>query len=432
MAYGVPVYSRMQKHAFCGMTRQILTRRALTSAAATSHWHITSPALLAGLSRLGVVAPTSVQAEVLPIAAAQGKDVLAISQTGSGKTLMFLLPLLQRLSDAAAPCSALVLAPTSALATQHAAVAKALASADERLSVECIAGDAASDSAAAFDCRLVVTTPAVVLAMARQPAGLAALRIAGLGAVAIDEVDACLCGGEFEEGLSGEGEAVLEAVERLAPREPAADAGGDGGHGPVTTLQYLLTTAHLSKAHEAALARRFPRAVRVGQRSGAAASGAGTLVPTLRQAFHYFRGDRRAKLLSLLRREAEAPSWRTEGTTLLFCADAARATATHAAIVAAAASAPAPAPASDDAEGSPPPPPLLLPDTLLLHEDQGASARDAALAAFGRCEAARLLVCSTAMARGLDMPHVAQHGQSGRLGEAMAGLHGLVSLHLKA
>ena len=252
--------------------------------------------------------------------------MLAISQTGSGKTLMFLLPLLQRLSDDAAPCSALVLAPTSALATQHATVAKKLASADQRLSVDCLVDSSVSDVAAASDRRLVVTTPASVLALTKQPSGLEALRIAGIGAIAIDEVDACLCGGEFEEGLSRDGEAVLDALEQVA--RVRSGQRGDGG---ASSLQYVLTTAHLSKTHETALSERFPRAVRVGQRSSGAASGAGTLVPTLRQAFHYFRGDRRAKLIALLRREKGAPSWRTDARRC-FRADARAAQAVHSAL----------------------------------------------------------------------------------------------------
>lgn len=50
-----------------------------------------------GLAAIGVAAPNATQAAALPLAAA-GADVLVHAQTGSGKTLTFLLPLLARLA----------------------------------------------------------------------------------------------------------------------------------------------------------------------------------------------------------------------------------------------------------------------------------------------------------------------------------------------
>ena len=105
-----------------------------TSAPSAKLWHV-SEALAEGLTRLGVRTPNAVQAEAIPLAVS-GRDVLVVSQTGSGKTLMFLLPILQRLSASAeaeaalgASCdaTAVVLAPTAALASQHMVVARQLA-----------------------------------------------------------------------------------------------------------------------------------------------------------------------------------------------------------------------------------------------------------------------------------------------------------------
>ncbi len=90
------------------------------------------PALAAAAASAGWVQPTPVQVQVLP-AALQGRDVLALSPTGSGKTAAFLLPLLQRLlatpqRPPARPrrLRALVLAPTRELALQTAAAARTL------------------------------------------------------------------------------------------------------------------------------------------------------------------------------------------------------------------------------------------------------------------------------------------------------------------
>jgi ATP-dependent RNA helicase RhlE len=55
-----------------------------------------SPAILRALSDLGYETPTQVQTEAIPLILA-GRDVLAGSQTGTGKTAAFTLPLLQRL-----------------------------------------------------------------------------------------------------------------------------------------------------------------------------------------------------------------------------------------------------------------------------------------------------------------------------------------------
>ena len=80
--------------------------------------------LLHSVSALGFTAPTKVQAEAIP-AALKGGDWMVSSQTGSGKTAAFLLPLLHRLLHAgAAPQTrvatprAVVLCPTRELAQQ--------------------------------------------------------------------------------------------------------------------------------------------------------------------------------------------------------------------------------------------------------------------------------------------------------------------------
>ena len=62
--------------------------------------------------------PTPVQAAAIP-QALEGKDVLATAQTGTGKTLAFLIPIIERLLASKAPgIAALVLVPTRELAMQ--------------------------------------------------------------------------------------------------------------------------------------------------------------------------------------------------------------------------------------------------------------------------------------------------------------------------
>ncbi len=62
--------------------------------------------------------PTPVQAAAIPVAL-DGKDVLATAQTGTGKTLAFLIPIIEKLLQETKPgISALVLVPTRELAMQ--------------------------------------------------------------------------------------------------------------------------------------------------------------------------------------------------------------------------------------------------------------------------------------------------------------------------
>jgi ATP-dependent RNA helicase RhlE len=80
--------------------------------------------LLRALNAANYTVPTPIQARTIP-ALLQGRDVLGIAQTGTGKTAAFALPVLQHLSESkerAQPKSprALVLAPTRELAVQIA------------------------------------------------------------------------------------------------------------------------------------------------------------------------------------------------------------------------------------------------------------------------------------------------------------------------
>jgi len=87
---------------------------------------VISPSLKEQLSGAGLVKPTPVQAAAIP-PGVQGKDVMATAQTGTGKTLAFLIPILERLlHDGPCGVAALVLVPTRELAMQVAAQHDAL------------------------------------------------------------------------------------------------------------------------------------------------------------------------------------------------------------------------------------------------------------------------------------------------------------------
>src|SRR5215210_6077016 len=76
------------------------------------------PDLLRGLKDLGFARPTPIQADAIP-PGLEGKDVLACAMTGSGKTVAFLLPILNQLiGKPRGTTRALVITPTRELAAQ--------------------------------------------------------------------------------------------------------------------------------------------------------------------------------------------------------------------------------------------------------------------------------------------------------------------------
>ncbi|ORX69300.1 DEAD-domain-containing protein [Linderina pennispora] len=78
--------------------------------------------------KLGFKAPTEIQRDAIPWAL-QGRDVIGLAQTGSGKTAAFALPILQALWENPSPLFACVMAPTRELAFQIAETFEALGSA---------------------------------------------------------------------------------------------------------------------------------------------------------------------------------------------------------------------------------------------------------------------------------------------------------------
>ncbi|MBN3524111.1 DEAD/DEAH box helicase [Paenibacillus apiarius] len=69
------------------------------------------------LKKNGIAVPTPVQQQTIPVVLA-GKDVVAQAQTGTGKTLAFLLPILQRIDVSKPYVQGLIVAPTRELALQ--------------------------------------------------------------------------------------------------------------------------------------------------------------------------------------------------------------------------------------------------------------------------------------------------------------------------
>ncbi|CAL1701049.1 unnamed protein product [Somion occarium] len=76
-----------------------------------------SPALLNALSKMSIKTPTEIQSVCIP-PILQGEDCIGNAKTGSGKTIAFALPILQKLSVDPYGIFALILTPTRELAFQ--------------------------------------------------------------------------------------------------------------------------------------------------------------------------------------------------------------------------------------------------------------------------------------------------------------------------
>lgn len=77
-----------------------------------------NPALLSAVEKLGFEAPTEVQEKVIPILLQQNTDLVALAQTGTGKTAAFGFPMLQKIDSSQRTTQGLILSPTRELCLQ--------------------------------------------------------------------------------------------------------------------------------------------------------------------------------------------------------------------------------------------------------------------------------------------------------------------------
>jgi ATP-dependent RNA helicase RhlE len=161
--------------------------------------------LLRALEADGCLAPFPVQAQALP-PALEGRDVVAAAETGSGKTVAFALPILQRLAapppergPEQGPVRALVLVPTRELAAQVGAVLVQLGRFLPRPPRVRVVHGGVSVNPQMLALRggadVLVATPGRLLDLA----GRNAVRLSGLEVLVLDEADRMLDLGFREE-----------------------------------------------------------------------------------------------------------------------------------------------------------------------------------------------------------------------------------------
>jgi ATP-independent RNA helicase DbpA len=164
-----------------------------------------SPALVQVAQELGFTQPTAIQTQSIPLLL-QGKDLIAQSQTGSGKTAAFSLPILQNLSLQGRRVQALILCPTRELCAQVAREIRRLGRRHPGLQVLTITGGAPIFSqlnALSKGVHLVVGTPGRVMDHLRR----GSLDLSSVSTVVLDEADRML-----EMGFQEDMEDILSQV----------------------------------------------------------------------------------------------------------------------------------------------------------------------------------------------------------------------------
>lgn len=85
-----------------------------------------SDAVFHGIEKCGFTEPTEIQAQSIPLCK-EGHDIIAQSQTGTGKTAAFSIPMLENIDETDRSLQALILCPTRELAVQVSEAISALA-----------------------------------------------------------------------------------------------------------------------------------------------------------------------------------------------------------------------------------------------------------------------------------------------------------------
>ena len=157
------------------------------------------PELLAGIEKLGFEIPTPVQGEVIPFLLENDNDVVALAQTGTGKTAAFGLPILEQLDSGSRFPQALVLCPTRELCMQITRDLQNFASGMQGVNVLAVYGG--SDirqqlEALSRGVQIVVATPGRMLDIIRRKR----VNFSAINRVVLDEADEMLNMG-FEEDI---------------------------------------------------------------------------------------------------------------------------------------------------------------------------------------------------------------------------------------
>ncbi|MBU6342811.1 MAG: DEAD/DEAH box helicase [Bacteroidetes bacterium] len=155
--------------------------------------------LLEGIASMGFETPTPVQELVIPVALQSDQDIIALAQTGTGKTASFGLPLLQRINPKDSGVHALVLCPTRELCVQVASDLEKYAQHARQYKIVAVYGGASIETQIRqikSGAQIVVATPGRLMDLITRKA----IRLDAVERVVLDEADEMLNMG-FKEAV---------------------------------------------------------------------------------------------------------------------------------------------------------------------------------------------------------------------------------------
>ncbi|MBK6997069.1 MAG: DEAD/DEAH box helicase [Saprospiraceae bacterium] len=165
--------------------------------------------LLQGITAMGFETPTPVQEMVIPVALEGDNDIIALAQTGTGKTAAFGLPLLQRIDPKERTIQALIMCPTRELCVQVAGDLVNYSEKAHQYKVVAVYGGAGIEGQIRqikAGAQIVVATPGRLMDLIARKA----IKLDSVRRVVLDEADEMLNMG-FKEAIDF---ILSEAVER--------------------------------------------------------------------------------------------------------------------------------------------------------------------------------------------------------------------------
>ncbi len=158
-------------------------------------------AYVKGLKELGIIQPTAIQEEVIPILLKNKTDLIGLAQTGTGKTAAFGLPLLHAIDASKPQVQGLIIAPTRELVQQiQKQLFRFTKYVEDRIFAESVYGGeriTRQIKALRRPTHIVVATPGRLLDLIEQ----GAVDISNVHTLVLDEADEMLSMG-FKQDLN--------------------------------------------------------------------------------------------------------------------------------------------------------------------------------------------------------------------------------------
>ncbi|MCL1821589.1 MAG: DEAD/DEAH box helicase [Prolixibacteraceae bacterium] len=158
-----------------------------------------APHMLKAIDKLGFTAPTPIQEQTIPLILNNHSDIIALAQTGTGKTAAFGLPVIQQIDFGSSHTQALILCPTRELCLQ---ITNDLVSFSQFLSnvniVSVYGGASINEQIKKLDrgAQIVVATPGRAVDLINRKK----LKLQNIGWLILDEADEMLSMG-FKDDL---------------------------------------------------------------------------------------------------------------------------------------------------------------------------------------------------------------------------------------